>query len=128
MGGTRSWRSTARRALASLLGALAVAGAARAEDGAVVFKRVCAACHTVEPGKNRIGPSLAGIVGRKAGQVEGFGYSEANKKSNVTWDAATLDPYLTDPKAFMPGTKMLFAGVKDAEQRKALIAYLEQAK
>jgi len=71
---------------------------------------------------------LAGIVGRKAGTVPGFNYSDANKNSNVVWDEAQLDQYLTDPKQFMPGTKMIYPGVKDAEQRKALIAYLRDAK
>ncbi len=64
----------------------------------------------------------------KAGTVPRFNYSEANKNSNVVWDEAQLDQYLTDPKQFMPGTKMIYPGMKDAEQRKALIAYLRDAK
>jgi cytochrome c len=107
----------------------AVAPAARAQDaGEAVFKRYCAVCHTVEAGKNKIGPSLAGIVGRKSGSVPGFSYTDANKNSGVTWDEQTLDTYLTDPKKFIPGTKMLFAGVKSDDDRKALIAYLKQQK
>jgi cytochrome c len=103
---------------------------ARADSpGEVVFKKNCAICHTTEAGKNKIGPSLAGIVGRKAGSVPNFNYSEANKNSGVTWDDATLDTYLTDPRKFVPGTKMVFPGLKNADDRKALIAYLkEQAK
>ncbi|HEX7967040.1 MAG TPA: cytochrome c family protein, partial [Stellaceae bacterium] len=85
-------------------------------------------CHTVEAGKNKIGPSLAGIVGRKAGTAPGFSYSDANKKSGVTWDEATLDAYLTDPRKFMPGTKMVFAGLKNPDDRKAIIAYLKEHK
>ncbi|MBV8132749.1 MAG: cytochrome c family protein [Alphaproteobacteria bacterium] len=94
------------------------------EPGETVFKKNCAICHTVDAGKNKIGPSLAGVVGRKAGSVPGFAYSAANKKSGDTWDAQTLDTYLTDPRKFMPGTKMVFAGLKNPEDRKALIEYL----
>ena len=101
--------------------------AGRAEgDGETVFKRNCFICHTIEAGKNKIGPSLAGIVGRKAGSVPGFACSDANKKSDVTWTEATLETYLTDPKKFMPGTKMIFIGVKKADERQALIGYLKE--
>jgi cytochrome c len=113
----------------ALLACFALASAARAQDaGEAVFKRYCAVCHTVEAGKNKIGPSLAGIVGRKSGSVPGFNYTDANKNSGVTWDEKNLDTYLTDPKKFIPGTKMLFAGVKSDDDRKALIAYLAQQK
>jgi cytochrome c len=105
----------------------AVAPSARAQDsGGVLFKRYCAICHSVEPGKNKIGPSLYGVVGRKAGSVPGYSYSDANKKSGITWTEAELDKYLTDPRRVVPGTKMLFPGLKDAGQRKAVIAYLKQ--
>jgi cytochrome c len=77
-------------------------------------------------GKNKIGPTLAGIVDRKAGSVPGFAYSTANKNSGDTWDEQTLDIYLTDPKKFMPGTKMVFAGVKNPTDRKALVEYLKE--
>jgi cytochrome c len=97
-----------------------------AEPGESVFKKNCAICHTLEPGKNKIGPSLAGVVGRKAGSVPGFAYSDANKKSGDTWDEQTLDTYLTDPRKFMPGTKMVFNGLKGPEDRKALIEYLKE--
>jgi cytochrome c len=110
----------------ALLGATASARAD--EPGEGIFKRFCMVCHTTEAGKNKIGPSLAGIVGRKAGSVPGFNYTDANKNSGVTWDDATLDTYLTDPKKFIPGTKMLFAGIKSADDRKALIAYLKGQK
>jgi cytochrome c2 len=93
-------------------------------SGEQVFTKSCAACHTVEPGKNRVGPSLAGIVGRKAGSVPGFAYSPANKNSNVVWDSMTLDAYLANPRTFMPGTKMVFAGLKDPADRKAVIDFL----
>jgi cytochrome c2 len=113
----------------AVLVSLGYAATAQAQDaGEAIFKKNCFICHTVEPGKNKLGPSLAGVVGRKAGSVPGYSYSEANKNSGVTWDEATLDAYLTDPKKFMPGTKMIFAGLKNADDRKALIAYLKQHK
>ncbi len=100
--------------------------AARAQEaGEAVFKKNCAICHAVDAGKNKIGPSLFGIVGRKAGVAAGFAYSAANKGSGVTWDEPTLDTYLTAPQKFMPGTKMVFAGLKSAEDRKAVIEYLK---
>jgi cytochrome c len=100
-------------------------GAAAEEPGDTLFKKNCAVCHTLEAGKNKIGPSLEGVVGRKAGSVPGFSYSAANKNSGDTWDERTLDTYLTDPRKFMPGTKMVFAGLKNSEDRKALIEYLK---
>ncbi len=113
----------------AVLASLGYAAIAQAQDaGEAIFKKNCFICHTVEPGKNKLGPSLAGIVGRKAGSVAGYNYSEANKHSGVTWDEATLDAYLTDPKKFMPGTKMIFGGLKSPDDRKALIAYLKQQK
>ena len=99
----------------------------RAEEaGEIVFKKNCAVCHTLEAGKNKIGPTLAGVVDRKAGSVPGFAYSTANKNSGDTWDEQTIDIYLTDPKKFMPGTKMVFAGVKNPTDRKALVEYLKE--
>jgi cytochrome c len=77
------------------------------------FKSKCAICHTVEQGKNKIGPSLFGVVGRKSGSIEGFKYSEANRAANLTWDEPTLDKYLTDPKALVKGTIMTFPGIKN---------------
>lgn len=88
----------------------------------------CAACHSVEPGKNGIGPSLAGVFGKKAGGVAGFAYSDANKNSGLTWDEATLDTYLTAPMKMVPGTKMTYAGLADAAKRKDLIEYLKTLK
>ncbi len=111
----------------TLLGALP----ARAQDAAAgegVFKRQCAICHAVVQGKNMIGPSLFGIVGRKAGTVPNFRYSAANRDSGITWDEAQLDPYLTNPKAVIPGTIMVYVGQKDPQQRANLIAYLASLK
>jgi cytochrome c len=106
----------------------AVAAATPAAGGVPVAFTQCKACHSVEPGKNGVGPSLAGIVGRKAGTVTGFAYSEANKASGLTWDEATLDTYLTAPMKVMPGTKMSYAGLADAAKRKDLIEYLKTLK
>jgi cytochrome c len=107
---------------------LAAPGAYAQDAGEGIFKRYCQVCHTVEAGKNKIGPSLAGIVGRKAGSAPGYSYSDANKNSGVTWDEENLDTYLTDPRKFVPGTKMLFVGIKNPDDRKALIAYLKEQK
>lgn len=87
----------------------------------------CAACHVVEPGVNRVGPSLAGIVGRVAGTVEGYNYTEANASSGITWSPEKMYQYLEDPRRVIPGTKMAFAGLKDGQDRANVIAYLQTA-
>lgn len=84
----------------------------------------CAACHSTEPGRNGVGPSLAGVVGRKAASLPGFNYSAALGKSGLTWDRATLDRWLTSPQRLVPGTKMPFAGIADAARRKEVVDYL----
>ncbi len=96
-----------------------------AEEGAKLFKRVCFTCHASEAGKNKIGPSLFGVVGRKAGTVSGFAYSQAMKLSDITWNDETIDKYITDPKKFVPGNKMVYNGVKKEDERKEIIAYLK---
>ena len=103
------------------------APAADIEAGKVAFKK-CALCHTTESGKNKIGPSLFGIVGRKSGSVDNFSYSEAMKNFDHTWDDETLDTYLAEPRAVVPGTKMIFPGIKDKTEREDVIAYLETLK
>lgn len=85
----------------------------------------CKACHSTKPGEMKIGPSLAGIYGTKAGEIPGYQFSTAMKESGLTWDDATLDKYLADPKAVVPGTKMTFFGLKDEAKRKEVIAYLK---
>ena len=112
-------------ALAMFAGVPLAAHAADPAAGQAVFKTQCAICHSVAEGKNMIGPSLAGIVGRKSGTVDGFRYSAANKGANIVWGAAILDKYLTAPKDVVPGTTMTFAGLKDGAKRGDLIAYLE---
>lgn len=96
------------------------------ESGEKVFKRVCSACHTVEAGKNRVGPSLAGVIGRKAASVDGFKYSAAMKGSAIVWTDDKIEAYLTDPKALVPGGSMVFAGLKNGQERADLIAYLKK--
>lgn len=104
----------------------AAAGAGDAAAGEKVFV-ICRACHQIGPGaQNMVGPSLNGVVGRKAGSFPGYQYSDANKTSGITWTPETLDTYLTSPQAFVGGTKMVFPGLKDEQKRKDVIAFLEQ--
>ncbi len=86
---------------------------------------VCGSCHSVEPGKQGIGPSMAGIYGSKAASVAGFSYSDALKGSGIVWTDANLDKWLQSPMKMVPGTRMAFSGVSDAGKRKELIAYLK---
>ncbi len=101
------------------------AGAQNAAAGKSVFRSQCSICHSVRPRQNLIGPSLAGIVGQRAGAVPGFRFTAAMKNSRLTWDAATLNRYLANPAAVVPGTAMTYPGLKNAEKRANLIAYLE---
>ena len=111
-------------AAGALLALPALALAQDAEAGKKVFTK-CAPCHSIGPGaKNKVGPEQNGLVGRKAGSVEGFEYSVAMKNSGITWDESQLNEYITDPKKKVPGNKMLFPGVKDETERSDLIAYL----
>jgi cytochrome c2/ABC-type phosphate transport system substrate-binding protein len=101
------------------------AHAADAERGALVFRR-CAACHAVDEPVNRIGPHLLGVVGRTAGTVPGFSYSAALAGSGIVWTEANLDGFLADPRGFIPGTRMVFAGLSDPADRADVIAFLAQ--
>lgn len=110
-----------------------VASSAQAQDvgaGERLFKRYCGICHIAEKDSTRRlqGPNLFGLIGRKAGTIEGFRYSEANKNSGIVWSAETLDPYLADPREVIKGTTMAFVGVKKPDERKAIIEYLEAQK
>jgi cytochrome c len=103
--------------------AVAVPGAAFAQSNSAYAP--CAACHSVKRGENRLGPHLAGIVGRPKASVAGFNYSQALKAKKGVWTEADLIAYITNPKAAVPGTRMMSPGVKDPAKRAALIAYLK---
>lgn len=111
----------------SAFAATAAQAAGDVEKGKQVFKQ-CALCHTNEPGKNKIGPSLFGVVGRKAGTISNFSYTDAMKNSGKVWTPQELDTYLTDPRKVVPGTKMIFPGLKNEADRQNVIAYLETLK
>jgi cytochrome c len=115
--------------LGLILGAalLAAPFAASADDAPAAFNQ-CKACHKVEAGKNGVGPSLAGVFGRKSGTAAGFSYSPAMTAAGLTWDEANLGKYLADPKGAVPGNKMAFAGLKKPEDVAAVIAYLKTVK
>lgn len=105
----------------------AIAASGDPAQGAQLFGRACGACHSLAPGEHRTGPSLAGVVGRKAGTADGFHrYSQALKDFGAIWDERTLDAWITDPRAFLPGTRMVFRGAPDPQARADLIAYLAQ--
>lgn len=95
-----------------------------ATNGEKVFVQ-CKACHVVEPGQNRVGPSLAGIIGREAGTIEGFTYTPANANSGITWTPEKMFQYLENPQRIVPGTRMAFAGLPDGQDRADVIAYLQ---
>ena len=121
---------------ATLAGALAAtlvlaAGSALAEGnearGERLFNQQCKACHTLDQGgHNLVGPNLHGLFGRKAGSAD-YRYSDAMKKSGIVWDEATLAGYLKDPKGKVPGTKMTYIGLRQEQQQRDMIAFLEKA-
>jgi cytochrome c len=104
-------------------------GLALAQDlaaGTTTFKK-CAICHDIgETAKNKVGPELNGIDGRSSGSAPGYNYSDANKKSGITWNEAAFMEYIKDPRAKIPGTKMIFPGIKNETEAKDLWAYLKQ--
>jgi len=117
----------ATRACALLLGlaTLPVAGVLRADaPGASVFASECSVCHSVDQGKTKVGPSLFGVLGRPAGSLAGYNYSDAMKTSGLTWTEESLQRYLENPAATVHGVRMPYPGLKDATKRSALIAWL----
>jgi cytochrome c len=112
-----------------VIASAAASSAALAQDvaaGKTSFNK-CLACHAVGEGaKNKVGPVLNGLNGRKSGTVEGYSYTEANKNSGITWDEATFKDYIKDPKAKIPGTKMVLAGIKNEQEASDLWAFLAQ--
>jgi cytochrome c len=117
-----------RRLLVCAAAAMFSTGA-QAQDAAAgekVFAQ-CRACHQVGPtARNLVGPKLNGLFGRKAGTIEGYNYTDANKNSGIVWDEATFAEYIKNPREKIPGTKMVYAGLKDEQRIKDLIAYLKQ--
>ena len=118
-----------RQAILAAIALVASTAAASAQDvtaGEQSFKK-CLPCHSVGEGaKNKVGPELNGLDGRKSGNAEGFNYTEANKNSGLTWNETTFKEYIKDPRAKIPGTKMVFAGIKNEEEVNNLWAYLKQ--
>jgi cytochrome c len=118
-----------RLALVAALGLVVSTGAALAQDvaaGETSFRK-CAPCHSIGPdATNKVGPVLNGLNGRPAGSVDGFNYSDANKGSGITWGEAVFKEYVTDPRAKVPGTKMVFAGIKSEKERNDLWSYVSQ--
>lgn len=118
-----------RKLLIAAVISVAGTGVAAAQDltaGATSYKK-CVTCHDVGPtAKNKVGPVLNGLDGRKSGTIAGYNYSEANKSSGITWSEATFLEYIRDPKARIPGTKMIFPGIKNEGDAKSLWAYIKQ--
>ena len=116
-----------RTVIAGLLlaGSATAALAADPAAGEKIYKAQCGICHAVTAGENRIGPTLFGVVGRPAGSVPGFNYTADHKKLGIAWNAATLNKYLANPRAMVPDTSMVYAGLKDDAERADLVAYLE---
>jgi len=118
-----------KRFLIAALSVAALSGTALAQDleaGEGSFRK-CAPCHSVgEDAANKVGPVLNGLDGRKAGVVEGFSYSDANKNSGISWNEETFKEYIRDPRAKVPGTKMIFAGIKSDKEVTDLWGYLKQ--
>ncbi|AJP72674.1 c-type cytochrome [Sphingomonas hengshuiensis] len=109
---------------AALAAAPEPAPAGNAAKGKALFAR-CAACHAVVPGKNGIGPSLAGVVGRRSASVPGYAYSPAMQASKLKWDEATLGRFLAGPRQLVPGTRMIAAPIAAPQDRADLTAYLK---
>jgi len=124
----KSWMGTVVAILLGLAALPAWAQSGEASRGQRVFNQQCRACHTLDKGgAQTTGPNLHGVFGRKAGTAEGYAFSDAMKNSGIVWDEATLTEYGRDPKGKVPGTKMIFNGVKQAGQLADLVAYLKEA-
>lgn len=115
-----------RHFLTAVLGSGLAATPALAQDGQTAFNNACRTCHTMKEGDNRLGPSLAGIVGRKAGSLSGYNYSSSMKQSGITWDAANLDQFIANPDEVVRGNNMKpYGGITDAALRKTIVEFLQ---
>ncbi len=123
-----AWLLAMAAGVMSPLMASPAAAAGNPTAGRRIFRTRCMICHSPLPDRNMIGPSLFGVVGRKSATAPSFHFSPALKALNVTWNAATLDPWLANPRGMVKGTKMSFAGLKDPQQRADVIAYLATLK
>lgn len=113
----------------ALMAGVVSAGAAQdVKNGQNVFDSSCGNCHTVKEGKHKSGPSLFGVVGRNAGSLDGFAYSDAMKASGIVWTAEKLDAFALNPKGVVADTKMKFGGVKNDKSRADLLAYIAEQK
>jgi cytochrome c len=118
----RSWQI----AMALLIGSTGFAAAQDVAAGEKSFRK-CLPCHAIGPGaQNKVGPRQNGLDGRKSGTVEGYAYTDANKNSGIVWNESTFKEYIADPRAKIPGTKMIFPGIKNAQEATDLWAYLKQ--
>jgi cytochrome c2 len=123
--GNFSWFGLGPFAVAGLIASSAPAFAGGdAAKGAIAFNK-CRACHSLEPGRNGVGPSLAGSIGRQSASVPGYAYSSGMKNVNITWTEENLDVWLSSPRAMVPNTKMTFLGMSSPEERADLIAFLK---
>ena|SRR5262245_30209768 len=118
----RSWQI----AMALLIGSTGLASAQDVAAGEKSFRK-CLPCHSIGPNaQNKVGPKQNGLDGRKSGTVEGFAYTDANKNSGIVWNEAAFKEYIADPRAKIPGTKMIFPGIKNAQEATDLWAYMKQ--
>jgi cytochrome c len=118
----RSWQI----AMTILIGSTGITSAQDVAAGEKSFRK-CLPCHSIGPdAKNKVGPEQNGLDGRKAGTVNGFSYTEANKNSGIVWNEDTFKSYIADPRAKIPGTKMIFPGIKNAQEATDLWAYIKQ--
>jgi cytochrome c len=117
------------RVLAAVLTAALFGPAVHAQDGQTAFNNACRTCHSLKAGDNRLGPTLYGIIDRKAGAIDGFPYSDSLKQSGITWNELNLDAFIANPDALIRGHRMRpYGGIADADQRKAIIEWLKQAR